>query len=253
MIPEADEVLASQGIVGAFSLRKYIYMFNLDENWGRKLIQINTKTIWILVTPNLGIELQTPESAYKMISKLLTLEGMDLVIQKEGVYLLKWNVPDGTPNPFVLDFRDTAVNPLLLNSVGYRNPIDPNGKSGYILSGYYQIIDRPQWFRYSVELKSDGPLVVEAWDSTTDELLARQSIVSTNNEYQIFHLKASLSKITGQTIWNGAWPFKSQVEFPYYVGNAIELRIFDSGTTRCEIRSVKLKTQFPNRLVSPEG
>jgi hypothetical protein len=216
------------------------------------VIQINTKTIWILVTPNLGIELQTPESAYKMISKLQTLEGMDLVIHKEGVYLLKWNVPEGTPNPFVLDFRHAAVNPLLLNSVGYGNPIDPNGKSGYILNGYYQIISRPQWFRYSVELKSDGPLLIEAWDSTSEQLLARQSIVSTNNKYQIFDLKASLSEITGQKVWNGVWPFKSQVELPYYVGNAIELRIFDSGATRCEIRSVKLKTQFPQRLVRPQ-
>ena len=235
------------------SFRKYIYMFDLGANSWRKVIPIDTKTVWMLVTPNLGIELQTPESAYKMISKLMTLEGIDLVIQKEGVYLLKWNVPEGTPNPFVLDFRDTAVNPLLLNSAGYRNPIDPKGRSGYILSGYYQIIDRPQWLRYSVELKSDGPLVVEVWDSTTDQLLARQSIVSTNNEYQIFNLKASLSKITGQKIWNGVWPFKSQVEFPYYIGNAVELRIFNSGTTRCEIRSVELKTQFPNRLLSPKG
>jgi hypothetical protein len=102
-----------------------------------------------------------------------------------------------------------------------------------------------------VELKSDGPLVIEAWDSTTGELLARQNIVSTNNEYQIFYLKASLSKITGQKVWNGVWPFKSQVELPYYVGNALELRIFDSGATRCEIRSVKLKTQFPKLLVRP--
>ena len=253
LIPESDEVVTSQGIVGAFSFRKYIYMFDLGANSWRKVIPIDTKTVWMLVTPNLGIELQTPESAYKMISKLMTLEGIDLVIQKEGVYLLKWNVPEGTPNPFVLDFRDTAVNPLLLNSAGYRNPIDPKGRSGYILSGYYQIIDRPQWLRYSVELKSDGPLVVEVWDSTTDQLLARQSIVSTNNEYQIFNLKASLSKITGQKIWNGVWPFKSQVEFPYYIGNAVELRIFNSGTTRCEIRSVELKTQFPNRLLSPKG
>ena len=244
LIPEADEVVASQGIVGAFSLRKYIYMFDLETNSGKKIIPLDTKTVWMLVTPNLGIELQTPESAYKMISKLQTLEGMDTVIHREGVYLLKWNVPQGTPNPFVLDFRDTAVNPLLLNSVGYRNPIDPNGKSGYILNGYYQIISRPQKFRYSVELKSDGPLVIEVWNSSTDTLLSRQSIVSTNNEYQTFHLDASISKITGQKIWNGIWPFKSQVERPYYEGDALELRIFDSGATRCEIRSIMLKTQF---------
>jgi hypothetical protein len=243
LIPEADEVVASQGIVGAFSLRKYIYMFDLETNSGKKIIPLDTKTVWMLVTPNLGIELQAPQSAYEMISKLQTLEGMDTVIHREGVYLLKWNVPEGTPNPFVLDFRDTTVDPLLLNSVGYRNPIDPNGKSGYILNGYYQIVNRPQSFRYSVELKSDGPLVIEVWNSTTDALLGRQSIVSTNNEYQTFHLNASISKITGQKIWNGVWPFKSQVERPYFEGDALELRIFDPGATRCEIRSITLKAE----------
>lgn len=241
-IPQGDQVVASQGVIGSFSARNYLSMIGLDE-WKRD-IPIYTSNIWFVVTPNLGIELQTPAQAFRMISRLLDLPGISLMTQREGVYVLRWKVPDGFGNELHISYRNQPVNPNLLNTLDGWHSGSPSSQEGYVLSGFYQIVDRPQRFRYSVILKSDGPLVFEAWNLTSNTLLARRNVTSTSNRTANIVIDGRVFKIHGQDIWNGFWPFRSQVEHPYHEGDALELRIFKSGRVKYEINSVNFMTEF---------
>jgi hypothetical protein len=206
-------------------------------------IPIRSKRIWFVITPNLGIETQPSAHAFKLLSRLVSLPGMQLLRQKEGVFALSWQVPHGFGDTLQLHFSRNDVLPDLLDSTNW----DGNGFSGsagYVLSGFYQIVDRPQKFSYSVTLKSDGPLTLEVWNSTTGELLVRRNIVSTGNAPLTFDLNGNIARIHGTDVWNGIWPFTSQVEPPIFDGDALELRIFSPGDVVCHVAKVTSKFEF---------
>ena len=179
-----------------------------------------------------------------MLSRLLELPGMVLHDQRAGVYVLKWDVPRGFPRRLAISYGKQKPNPKLLVS----NPMILgdrwNQQSGYVVSGFYQIVDRPQTFRYSIDLQSDGPLILEVWNSTSNELLVRRNVVGTENQVQHFILRGRVPRIHGIDVWNGLWPFVSQVEKPTYPGDALELRVFRPSGVRCLISAVEFKTQF---------
>ena len=247
LIPQGDQVIASQGVVGGFSLRKYVYMFEINANSGVVNFPIKTQTVWFVITPNLGIELQTPSSALAMASRIEQLPQVKTVIKRHGVFVMKWVPPDSVGSTFTLDFRDHPIDPSLLNIDGFGGSIDLNSRPGYVLSGYYKILTLTQLFQYSVKFKSDGPLIIEVWNTSTNELLRRIHTVATDNSFEEVVLRGQLTEIHGPRIWNGYWPFVSQVETSPYPGDTLELRIFNDGTTVCEIQSVDFESEYQSR------
>ena len=242
-IPQGDEVVSSQGVIGNFSTRQYAYFVGINK--GNLHIRVETPVIYFIITPNIGIELQTVSDAYRMMTAMEQVPGMQLVRNIDGVYEFRWQVPP-TYRKLVLEYANAPIDATLLNSTGAPSScVIPTGTPNYVVHNDYFILSKPEWFSFQVRLRSDGPLTLEAWDITRDVLLRRMTLVGTNGQSVLFHVRATDPKIVGQAIFNGIWPFQSQVELPRYFGDAVELRIFDPGTTSCSISYLNMTSQFP--------
>lgn len=91
-IPRADEVITEHGVAGGFSDRKYLYAL---EN-ARAGVPIQTRTVWLIFTPRVGIEFAQPGPSYADIQQVAELPGAKMVMAGDGVWAFRWTVPVGT-------------------------------------------------------------------------------------------------------------------------------------------------------------
>jgi Predicted membrane protein (DUF2079) len=91
-IPAADEVIASQGVVGRFSGRADCQAF---FGPGPDPIPLNGSTTWFVVVPDEGIETATPQQAMQLITELSGPMHATLVTRANGVWAYTWKPPRG--------------------------------------------------------------------------------------------------------------------------------------------------------------
>ncbi|HEY7932184.1 MAG TPA: hypothetical protein VID48_00020, partial [Solirubrobacteraceae bacterium] len=87
-----DEVIASQGILGAFADRKSAY-YLLDATM---TVPVRTHKVWVIFAPTQGIELASVAGTYADIAAFGETPGANLVAAANGIWAFEWNVPPGT-------------------------------------------------------------------------------------------------------------------------------------------------------------
>lgn len=242
-IPISDEVIASQGVGGRFSGRKWIYLA-----LGPATFPVHTRTVWFVIAPEQGIEVQSSIAAQAWAGQLSRTTGCTLVAAGAGIWgfrcsmqashksrVLIPGVPSQVPGWVVVGPAGTAV----LSGSPKSWYAESRGTPGYLVS-YDYWKERSGNYVASVKLEATGAFNVEVWDATTSRLIARDSLPRTNGIEEL-RLPFSLSDVRGPGIYDGpslfrvdwvAPPRKDQLEIRVFDYGSGKVKVFDVGMTK---------------------
>ncbi len=93
-VPASDEAVVSQGVIGRFGARQYVYPFGSPFVGGQS-VPIHGHTIFFVFTPTAGVEIATPTATDHAVSDLRHL-GARTIANSHGVIALVWHPPQHT-------------------------------------------------------------------------------------------------------------------------------------------------------------
>jgi Predicted membrane protein (DUF2079) len=227
-----DEVVAEQGIEGAFANRASIY--NLFNSTAR--VPVTSRKVWLIFAPGEGIEQASASGIYADLASLSLDPGMHLVAASDGIWAFKWTPPRSartlsiaSPHPAtaaawaVPGPSGSAVlsgPPSTWYVAGTRQP-------GYVVDHAYWR-KRPGSYRVGVSLAVSTTANVEIWNATTSTLLQRFSVPGTNGGTTI-HTTVRVWRTPAEHLFRGWGPWRIQVQEP--IGDQIEVRVWSPGGT----------------------
>ena len=93
-IPAGAEVIASQGVIGRFGGRQWLYPY-LNEFADGQTIPVDAPIVAFVFVPNQGIEEATPAQTEAAIAKMTAL-GARKIVSTPDVTAFLWHPPKGT-------------------------------------------------------------------------------------------------------------------------------------------------------------
>ena len=91
-IPASAEVIASQGVIGRFGARRWVYEFDRSG----QNIPVHSAEIVFVITPGRGAPPEpSPLAAREALAFFQRQPGMRVMSARDGVYALAWNPPKG--------------------------------------------------------------------------------------------------------------------------------------------------------------
>ncbi len=244
MIPQRDGVIASQGIVGAFANHPLDKAFAFTPD---RLHTIGPYT-WVVVAPQAGIEVATVQQSAELLLALLRDSRAKLEYSSPGIWAFRLRVP-GQRGLFSDEKTETKFPAALFSTSGIavRNGkvnswymAGSNRAGGPILWGDYYL-EQVGGYVASVRLEGSGPATVQAWNDTTNRLLAsRQLLVSGSATVS---LPVSVSRSDPRrsgTAEHGFGPFQID-PVPAYVGNKLEVKVYSTSGAVLKVKWVDVR------------
>ena len=235
-IPANAEVIVSQGVAGPFALRPWVYVVVKGP---RDTYPIHSRTVWFVITPDIGIETEAGTAADAQIYQLIDHFHARLVVASHDVFVLKWRPRRGQRE---LTFSNHFMVPLwsLTSPVIFTRPPGP-ARTWHLTSatpGQLNIDDywTVQGGAYSaaVRLASTGPVRVQLLDDSTGKVLQQETVPSTGGAIETRGFKGHFVSHTTQTVSSGSSVFQvDPVEPPQ--GDILQLRVVNLGTTRVSV------------------
>jgi uncharacterized membrane protein (DUF485 family) len=93
VIPQQDEVVVSQGVLGRFSNRALVFPFLDISNGGQVVPVFHHQVIFILTDQ--GVEFATPAGTKTAVAYLRSIHAHQMTA-RGGVFAFRWNPPPGT-------------------------------------------------------------------------------------------------------------------------------------------------------------
>lgn len=248
-----DEVIAEQGVAGAFADRPYIY----PQLGAGITVPIRERRVWFVFAPNQGIETAHVAPIFSDIRVLAADPAVHLVAASDGIYAFEWTPPrearmltvdPGSP-PVTAAWEVAGVAGTIVRPGDEADwYISGNGHRGYVLSGdYWQA--SPGAFDARVRLASSGPVNVEVWNATSSTLLTRQTLPGTVGRSTIT-LSGQLPTLAPTRLFNGWGPW---TESPYEpVDDQLEVRVWSpGGPDQVTVYSISMRTH--SRQATPQA
>lgn len=195
LIPVGAEVVASEGIVGRFGDRRWVYPLI-----GPGAQPVNTRPVWFVIVPAKGLE-QEPDGL-AAVADLADVLHAQLVTSGAGVWAFRW-VPAQGVRSVDLPGASSSVPAWTVppGPAGAAVTVGP-ATSWHMAStaerGY--VLDQADWlepagqYTATVALSATGPVDIEVWDATTGVRLATKSLPATSGT-----TTASVSVVTPRT------------------------------------------------------
>jgi hypothetical protein len=252
-IPASAEVIASQGVVGRFSARTYVYrLFGVGVR-----IPLNADT-WFIITPTSGIETFTPATSMALIGELAGPLHAKLVTHANGVWAFHLTpppgmtaiaIPDGSP-PLPAWAGAGAASRAVFDGTVSDWHMAATGAKGYVADGI-EWLENPGRYRVDVALSagastSGAPVNVEVWDDNTNTLLARRAIPPTNGIQQIV-MPVVAPAGPNRAVFDGWGLFRADFVSPP-PGQNIEVRVWSPGGAAVNVYSAELTTASGSAL-----
>jgi len=243
MIPSGAEVVASQGIMGRFADRRWLYEVVSDS----VRFPLDAPDTYFVLVPYAGIETASVERQLDMISQLAGPLHATLLASADGVWLFRLprgGGPDSvafSPSPTEPAWAvQTTTGQRLLDGPSYTwNMALDGSRPGYVTYGAnWDLLPGP--YRTTVTMDSAVPVEVEVWDSSTNVLLARTDVPATNGQVAV----QSEVRVTGR---GGDPPFTGWGPFDFLPGGTpgsadrIELRVWTPGTGPVNVYSLEMQ------------
>ncbi len=225
-----DEVVVSQGISGDFSYRPVAYSVARAS----ATVPVTAAKVWIILAPNQGIETAPVAGVYADIAALTANPSMRLVTAANGIWAFEWSPPRGEHQLTIApEERTRALAWPLAGPAGATVTDGPasdwhlagNGKRGYVLDHAYWR-EPPGVYQVSVSLSVASTANVEVWNSTTSQLLSRQSVPGTNGR-AISTTTVDLETNTPERLFSGWGIWRRGIEEP--IGDQLEVRVWSPG------------------------
>ncbi len=239
-VPSNDEVIASQGIVGRFATRKYVYPLR-----SLGCVPLKTAVVWFVVSQNQGIETLTSSQTASVLSEAIFQLGADIVSNANNIWLLKVNdsqkrVCFKNQNLTAASFLPTNVGIPYVGFDSQNSYMYAGGtQSGYVTYGAYDRVMPGRSVTAQVKLSSFSGVDVELWDDSTNTLLDRLQ-PDFNGVRQTFNLEGTVpnSNVTRLSVANtGKFIFVAKpASGPK--GDLIEVRVYTSGGNPVKVYSV---------------
>jgi hypothetical protein len=237
-IPGDAEVIASQGVSGGFSGRKYI-----EPLISAGHLPIRGQT-WFIIVPTAGIESLSTASAMAFISELAGPLGATLVTTANGVWAFRWDTPVGTSSvtvPGGLVPLEAWTSPGAAGRADLAGPVSDwhvsaTGSRGYVSDGLAWQVPTGA-YRADVTLSASGPVNVEIWDDTNNTLLGRQAIASTDGAQQV-EMPVD-APAASASVYSGWGPFRT-VPVPPPAAQLLEVRVWSPGGEAVNVYSAEL-------------
>jgi len=233
-----DEVMMSQGMVGRFSGRKWVYAFGKSP-----VLPIHTSPTWVIVSPNQGIGLVTPAASEALIGELATNLHARLVTAEFGVWAFRWMPP---PSMKFLVVPSSPTKILAWTTTGSAGRAtyhglpatwiaESNGTEGYVVAGDYWREPRGKYMA-TVRLSTNSPVNIEVWNTTGGALLSRRKVGPTHGMESV-RLLVNATRYFTQDLYGGKGIFRiSPLQPPS--GDALEIRIWTSGRASVQVSSL---------------
>jgi len=240
-IPSNDEVIASQGVAGNLSGRRWMYTINVPGS-----LPVHSPTVWVIVAPEQGEETVSPPESDAVIAELAGALHADLVVHRSGVWVFRWR-----PAPAI----DRLEVPAKVSAVAGWTVTGPAGASrtmgpaadwravslarpGYVVAGDYWQVTKGRYLA-SVDLSSSVPVRVQVWNVTGARVLVGRTIAPTAlPEVITFHLY--LRHLYSRLPYGGVGPF-SVLQAPPPPGNDVEIRVWTPGGGPVSVFSLGLR------------
>lgn len=91
-IPTDAEIIASQGVIGRFANRRFVYPFLAAP----QAFPVRSETVVFVIAPSQGIESVPASVARQAIDRLEQRPRMTVLSHRDGVAILRWRPPPGT-------------------------------------------------------------------------------------------------------------------------------------------------------------
>jgi len=241
-IPESDEVVASQGVLGPFSGRLDVHAL---ANTSRT--PVSGTEVWFVVTPTAGTELQTTASSMAFIGQLAGPMRAVLVAHANGVWAFRWPrpagqhwviVPNGTGGVPGWTAAGAAGRAALTGAVDGWHAVS-TGHEGYVADGI-QWLEPPGSYTAQVVLSATGPANVEVWDDNGEgALLARRSIAAAAGR-QAVTLPVDVTSALRSSVYSG-WGLFSARFVPPVSGQRIEVRVWTDGSDTVKVYRARIQ------------
>ena len=242
LMSPSDEVVVSQGVVGTFALRRYVYP--LTANPPLRL-PVKSRTVWFVLAPTSGIESQSPVAAQSEVTQLVQRIGAAMILDENGVYVLRWRPPTRYRS---VELRATtllaayAIEPSSPDLITRGSPATwhyvSRQSGGELLSGDY-------WpeplgtLVTSLRVSSHGPLTVQWWDTTANTEIAAQRLPSSDGRVVTRTLRIRFTHAVVPTAYSGRWPFVILALAPPAL-NDVEVRVYKLGGAPAALYDVSM-------------
>jgi hypothetical protein len=246
LIPDDAEVLASQGVVGRFADRSWVYAL---PGTAADVRPVRTRDVYFVVVPYQGIETVPVDRTLGLIGRLAGPMHASLLQHGDGVWVFRWIPPPGTrqvalnatrsPESVPAWAAQSAVGqPVLTGPASdWRLTARSGATEGYLLHGAY-FTRPPGDYVLRVRLASTATTNVEAWNANGDVLLGRRIVPPTDGittvEVPVPSTRAYPPKVfTGRFGFTAAPP-------PPPPGQVVEARVHVPANTTATVYSVRL-------------
>ncbi len=239
-IPSSDEVIASQGVSGRFSGRRWMYTVQ-----GPGAFPVRTSPVWVIVAPSQGTETAAVDVSDAFIAELAGPLHAEPVVQGSGVWAFRWVPPSGTRTLTVPTAVPTIAGWTVTGPAGLALTTGPEanwraaatGRPGYVVAGDYWR-KPPGEYQATVVLSSTEFIRVEVWNATGDALLARRNIPPTNG-LRAVSLNVDARRAYSEHAYGGEGPFSILPVAPP-PGNRLEIRVWTPSGGLVSVASLEL-------------
>jgi hypothetical protein len=246
-----DEVVVEQGIIGAFSDRRWAFpIFS-----GGTTVRVHARHVWVVFAPAGSIETADIDQMYADIAQLSHERNMRLVVARAGVWAFEWTPPKGTTE-FSMGQRYMVSTAKSWQQHGETNAVSrtsasipawevvgtsgevvkhgpianwyaaSNGKNGYVVSGAY-FIEPPGHYTAEVKLSTTASANVELWDATDSVLLGRTQLGAERGVMNV-QVPGSFSHLANPGLFYGHGIWKTTPR-PAKLGDDLEVRVWTAG------------------------
>ena len=240
-IPTGDEVVASQGIMGRFAFRQWIYKLDHGPS---STFPVHGRTVWFIFTPDVGFETESGVSAEAQIGQLLKRQGARLVTDANGVYVIRWRPPARTTtikfssNPTVPAWTLPGVTSFKFPDAPARQWHVSTNHPGFVVFGGVWSLPDGRWTA-TVRFASRGPVQVQVWDDSLSQLLIEKTFASTAGLVETRSFTGRVHNITPPGVYDGTGIFKFlPIEPP--PGDTLDVRVNDLGHYLVSVYSLAL-------------
>jgi hypothetical protein len=247
LIHPNDEVIASQGIMGPFAFRQWIYPL-LTGPVAR--FHIHSRTVWFVIAPKNGIQTESTTGAESQIGQIANLPNVRLVSDSDGVYAFEWR--PGSGRKFV-SFKnvisvpawtlDTFPSQVVVSGPADLWHVENSGSLGYQVSGDNWRLHNGK-YSASLRLSSYGIVDVRLLDASTGTVLASDTLPSTGGTVETRILTGHVINTFIPKAYSGFELFSVNPVEPV-PEEILELQVFVPSTTRASVYSIGLANQNP--------
>ena len=240
-IPANDEVIASQGVGGNFSGRKWMYTINVPGP-----LPLHTSTVWVIVAPEQGPETVSPQESDAVIAELAGPLHAHLVRHQSGVWVFSWR-PAPAMRRLEVPAKVSAVPGWTVTGpAGTSRTAGPAvewravslARPGNVVTGDFWQVTEGRYLA-KVDLSSSVPVRVEVSNVTGARVFASRTVAPTAVR-EVVTLSLYLRHLYPQHPYSGVGPF-SVLQAPPPPGNDVEIRVWTPGGGLVSVYSLGLR------------